>query len=172
MNPTHNPPRAALGDITPADILRCAAHYLQTHGWIQGNYYPPTTTDAFPSACVVGAISMATFGRLTYAPLDLPYEQRRDFNRALDVLIDYLTRTEPCDDDEDPLPDDDRHSPFEWNDRPGRTLDQVLTTLTEAADDYDWTHATEEDLETYADACVWAEKHPTREGFLAWLGAR
>jgi hypothetical protein len=175
MNPTQNqvtttPP----ADITPADILRGAACYLELHGWIQGNYYQPVTTDPFPAACGVGAISMAAFGVLTYAPFNLPFEERRDFHRALDAVTDYLRRTDPQSDDPDghELADDDEYSPYAWNDSPGRTAEQVITTLRGAADDYDWTHATEGDLETYAEHEYDNERLPTREGFLAWLGAR
>ncbi|MEV5767163.1 hypothetical protein AB0L34_21740 [Micromonospora sp. NPDC052213] len=175
MNPTQEQPNpGALADLTPADILRCAARYIELHGWNQGTYYALTDDDnPFPPACVSAAIGMATHGHRMPVPHDFKTRSgARDYSRALDALTCYLLATAPdpvriCDDDDVPTGD-----PFEWNDHSGRTAEQVITTLRAAAGDYDWTHATEDDLETYADACVWAEKHPTREGFLAWLGAR
>ncbi|MFG3705559.1 hypothetical protein ACGF7U_12615 [Micromonospora sp. NPDC047670] len=166
MNPTQNQPDpGAPADLTPADILRCAARYLELHGWNQGTYYALTDNSPFPPACVTGAIGMAAYGRFTLMPADMTHDPGfGDYDRAVQYLVDYLD-----------LHDENNHddpTPFGWNDRPNRTAAQVIATLRAAADDYDWTHATEDQLETYADACVWAEKHPTHEGFLAWLGAR
>lgn len=173
MNPTQKPldTLGALADLTPADTLRCAARYLELRGWTQGAYYGTENTP-FPPACAAGAIGMAAHGRLNSIPHDgLNRSGARDYTRALDALTCYLLDNNP--DPVRPYGDDDPSGdPFEWNDRPGRTAEQVISTLRAAADDHDWSHATEDDLETYADACAWAEKHPTREGFLAWLGAR
>ncbi|MBX7269245.1 hypothetical protein KIF24_26650 [Micromonospora sp. Llam7] len=173
MNPTQNlPTSGALADLTPADILRCAARYLELRGWTQGVYYGLTTNTPFPPACVSGAIGMATYGHC----IPLPHDEKadpgvRDYRRALDALSYYLLDLGP--DPARPYSDDEPSGdPFEWNDRPGRTAAQVIGTLRDAADDYDWTHATEDDLETYADACAWAERHPTRDGFLAWRAAQ
>ncbi|MET8908230.1 hypothetical protein [Micromonospora sp. NPDC004551] len=175
MNPTQKQPHTcgALADLTPADILRCAARYLEIHGWNQGTYYPPTDHNPFPPACVSAAIGMATHGHR----MPVPHEVKnpcavREYSCALDALTCHLLATAPdpvriCEDDDVPSGD-----PFEWNDRPDRTAEQVITTLRAAADDYDWTHATEDDLETYAEHEYANEQLPTRAGFLAWIGAR
>lgn len=176
MNPTQkqHPTSGALADLTPADILRCAARYLELHGWNQGTYYAPTEdNNPFPPACVSAALGMATHGHRMPIPNGLKTSSgAREYSRALDALTCYLLATTPdpvhiVDDEDVPTGD-----PFEWNDHPGRTAEQVITTLRAAADDYDWDHATEDDLETYEDACVWAETSPTREGFLAWRAAQ
>lgn len=153
----------ALADLTPADTLRCAARYLELHGWTQGVYYRVTHDTLLPPACAAGAIGMAAHGRCIFLPHDEKAKPGvRDYTRALDALSDFL----------DLNGETGYNDPLDWNDDPRRTAEQVIATLRAAADDYDWTHATEDDLETYADACAWAEKHPTRAGFLAWLGAR
>ncbi|MFI7248131.1 DUF6197 family protein [Micromonospora chalcea] len=170
MNPTQKQPTTpgALADLTPADTLRCAARYLEIHGWIKGTYYS-NQGGTFPPACAVGAIGMAAHGRLITIPATHG-SGARDCTRAIDYLTDYLTDLGiiACGDDWNTAPT----GAIEWNDRDDQTAEQVITTLRAAADNYDWDHATEDDLETYADACVWAEKHPTREGFLAWRAAR
>ncbi|WP_433494356.1 DUF6197 family protein [Micromonospora sp. CA-248089] len=170
MNPTQKPTTTpgALADLTPADTLRCAARYLEIHGWIKGTYYS-NQGGTFPPACAVGAIGMAAHGRLITIPATHG-SGARDCTRAIDYLTHYLTDLGiiAYGDDWNTAPTD----AIDWNDRDDQTAERVITTLRAAADNYDWTHATEDDLETYADACVWAEKHPTREGFLAWIGAR
>ena len=72
MHRTQNPNASAADTIddatlvvTPADILRGAARYLETHGWIQGNYYN-ADGGAFPAACALGARGRATCARGAY----------------------------------------------------------------------------------------------------------
>ena len=170
MNPTQKPTTTpgALADLTPADTLRCAARYLEIHGWTQGTHYS-NQGGTFPPACAVGAIGMAAHGRLVMLPCNSG-SGRREARRARKYLTAYLADTGAL-----TIPANDWQgwpTVTDWNDRDGQTAEQVITTLRAAADNYDWTHATEDDLETYADACVWAEKHPTREGFLAWRAAQ
>ncbi|MEV5694198.1 DUF6197 family protein [Micromonospora globbae] len=176
MNPTQNQPHTpgALADLSPAIILRCAARYLELHGWNQGTYYARTEDDnPFPPACVSAALAMATHGHRMPVPHDLrTASAARDYSRALDALTCYLLATAPdpvhiCNDDDVPTGD-----PFEWNDHPDRTAEQVIATLRAAADDYAWSNATEDQLETYAEHEYSNERLPTREGFLAWLGTR
>jgi hypothetical protein len=186
MHRTQNPtaPAADTADgsvVTPADTLRGAALYLETHGWIQHVYYGGTTADAFPPACADGAIGMAAYGRITGCPgrqkQDPGY---RDYNRACEFLEGHLRDggyKPPCDpwcsDEPQCLCDNDRTEiAFGWNDADSQTAENVIATLRAAADDWDYTHATEEDLETYAELCYSDDKLPDREGFLAWLGAR
>lgn len=174
MHRTQNPTASAADTdngtvVTPATILRGAAHYLEAHGWTQGDYYADNTS-AFPPACADGAIAIAVYGRRHTDPFDAIHPDRIDVNDAVDVLADYLTCTASLTDWDtgDLMPIEVP----EWNDRDEMTAEQVIATLNAAADDYDWTHASDGDLETYADACVWNEQQPTRAGFLAWLGAR
>src|SRR5690242_5380342 len=109
MHRTHHPTSPAAdpdnpGVVTPADILRGAARYLDTHGWHQGTYFASddlgtrVTDEPFPAACVVGAIAMAAYGTKSddlYAPGNVPATSVRDFHRAVDALTDYLDRFEP-----------------------------------------------------------------------------
>ena len=175
MHRTHNPtaPAADTADrsvVTPADILRGAAHYLETHGWQRGDYYADDTP--FPSACAMGAIGMAAHGTRLAVPTHCAAPAAREFRLAFHCLIGYLAdlgAIAPHGDDEwgtDPT------TVYDWNDYDDPSAANVIATLRAAADDYDWQHATENDLETYADACAWREEHPTRDGFLAWRGAR
>jgi hypothetical protein len=177
MHRTHNPTNSAADTdngavVTPADILRGAALYLEAHGWHRGSYYDTTTNDAFPSACADGAIGMAAYGRKAGFPGETDNPDYRHYNRARDVLTGHLIDADeigPGDcDDANVQPADI----FAWNDADGQTRDNVIATLRAAADDWTYAHATEDDLETYADTCAWNETQPTREGFLAWLGAR
>ncbi|RKN24323.1 hypothetical protein D7147_03860 [Micromonospora musae] len=170
MNPTQNQPHTpgALADLTPAHILRCAARYLELHGWHQGTYYS-NQGGTFPPACTVGAIGMAAHGRLITIPTTSG-AGLRDCRRALDYLTDYLT-------DLSVIASEDEWSTapadlMEWNDRDDQDAATVINTLRASADNYDWAHATEEQLETYAEHEYSNEQLPTREGFLAWLGAR
>lgn len=178
MNPTQKPIHTpgALADLTPADILRCAARYLELRGWTQGDPYELADRLAFPPACTLGAITAAVYGY----PASI--QDRQIGDDATDALRDSTVR---CLADflwqDGRVPEFDYHGALccsnteivsGWNDDATQTLPDVLGILRAAADDYDWSHATEDDLETYADACVWAEKHPTREGFLAWRAAR
>jgi hypothetical protein len=175
MNPTQNLSVSAADTdtpaevVTPATILRGAATYLETHGWTQGDYY--ATTSPFPPACAAGAIVMAAHGTRIEDPLACYTATTREFRLAIEALNSYLI------DQGAVIPDPDEWSAeptssLDWNDRDERTADAVIAALRAAADEYDWQHATEDDLETYADKCVWNETHPDREGFLAWLAWR
>lgn len=135
MNPTQKPLHTpgALADLTPADTLRCAARYLELRGWTQGVYYGLTDHTPFPPACSDGAIGVAAYGYLALVPADEHQDSGfRDYNRAVSYLVDYLD----LHGDTDP----DNPNPFDWNDRPSRTAEQVIATLRAAADDYDRTH--------------------------------
>ncbi|OKI42299.1 DUF6197 family protein [Micromonospora sp. CB01531] len=133
MNPTQKQPHTpgALADLTPADTLRCAARYLELHGWTRGVYYRVTHDTPFPPACAAGAIGMAAHGRCIWLPHDYKAKPGvRDYTRALDALSDFL----------DVNGDTGYDDPLDWNDDPWRTAEQVITTLRAAADDYDRTH--------------------------------
>jgi hypothetical protein len=187
MHRTHNPTICAADTddlpevVTPADTLRGAARYLELHGWLQhSHYHPPRDGQRFPAACADGAIGMAAYGGVTACPgRENDHPAFRDYNRAFHHFNGYLQQlgwTPPCDpwcpggtdcvcgNDKDEIV-------FGWNDDDTRTAADVIAALRSAADDYDWQHAAPDDLETYEDSCVWAETHPTREGFIAWLAA-
>jgi hypothetical protein len=68
------------------------------------------------------------------------------YTRALNVLIDFLDRITDApltyqvawnEHDDAPVLGPD---PFFWNDRPSRTIDEVVTTLKAAADDWHRQH--------------------------------
>ncbi len=155
--------------VTPADILRGAARYLEIHGWTQRDHYS-NQGGPFPPACALGAIGMAAHGRLVALPCNSG-PGRSDARRARQYLTDYLTDlgtiTAPADDwDTTPA------TVYDWNDRDEQTAETVIATLRAAADNYTWAYATDDERETYAEACYANETLPTREGFAAWLGAR
>src|SRR4051812_6352319 len=100
MHRTHNPtaPAADTDDpsvVTPADILRGAARYLQLHGWIQHAYYGGDDTAAFPPACADGAIGMAAYGYCPLVPGDNTTDPGyRDYNHARTLLTGHLIDTD------------------------------------------------------------------------------
>jgi hypothetical protein len=166
--------------ITPADILRGAATYLETHGWTQHVYYAPEPgyndgrpCQPFPPACADGALGMATYGYRSFIPSDnLGNPAFPLYRDAADFLGDYLERTEHTLTLKLASDDWAVADLFTWNDTDGQTAEHVIATLRAAADDWTYTHASEDDLETYAEACYANETQPTRDGFLAWVGAR
>ncbi|AEB47413.1 hypothetical protein [Micromonospora maris] len=173
MNPTQkpDPTPGALADLTPADILRCAARYLELRGWTQGVPYELAEQAAFPPACPLGAITAAIYGY----PAAIDGHSDGIAATLRDITIGYLAdflRQDGYVPEPDVIRCADTQIVADWNDDPWRTVAQVIDILGATADEWDWTHATEDDLETYADACVWAEKNPTRDGFLAWRAAQ
>ena len=168
MNRTQNPTSSAADNttevvVTPADTLRGAARYLELHGWTRGDYYG--STRPFPPACVIGALGMAAHGTITDCPF-LTGRDTADCNRAYRYLTQYLADQGEI---AAPGPVIEGLALSEWNDRDGQNADHVIATLRAAADEYDWTHASEDDLETYGENELDYDRIPTREGFLAWL---
>lgn len=154
MHRTHTPTISAADTddstvvVTPADILRGAARYLEIHGWHQGDYYAFIAAVPFPPACVTGAIGMAAHGTRLESPTTGSVPTARDFRVAFHYLSGYLadnglTATTATDSDEI-----DTDSPFRWNDNDGQTAAMVITVLRAAADDYDRTHAIPEPADT------------------------
>jgi hypothetical protein len=124
MKATHNPPTDV--EISPADLLRMTAVYIQRHGWNQGDYYSPIFDAATPPACVSGALGMACFG----APIGVPpiHEPgRTEYHRGLMVLADHLGVSTVA-------------AVFNWNDTPGRTKAEILDALNAAAEAWDALH--------------------------------
>ena len=131
--------------VTPAIILRGAATYLDTHGWVRDRYYGGTDTNPFPPADAVGAIAMAAYGQRSndiYVIPNATHDATRDFRRAVDAFCDYLSRYEPtCALSSDPAIDLDLElSPFIWNDALADSATHVTRALRAAANDYDRTH--------------------------------
>jgi hypothetical protein len=157
--------------ITPADTLRGAARYLELRGWTQGDYYAFIAEVPFPPACVTGAIGMAAHGTRVESPTTCSVPTAREFRLAFHYLSGYLIDNDLIGDNGTDPDEATGDAPFCWNDGYGQTADNVIATLRAAADDWDWTHASEDDRETYAEICISNEEHPTREGFLAWLAA-
>ncbi|WP_433789317.1 DUF6197 family protein [Actinoplanes sp. CA-252034] len=131
--------------MTPADLLRGAAVYLQQHGWTRHQFFDMTadTAGPFPPACASGAIMTAATGRslatgmlvidgddtaeaiaairamrVFAAWIDLEYTANDGYgNSAIDVIGD-------------------------WNDFADRTLNEVIEALTDAANEWDTIHHT------------------------------
>ncbi|AVT38016.1 hypothetical protein [Plantactinospora sp. BB1] len=136
MKATHNPPTRPVVDLTPADILRCAAVYLKTRGWTRGNFFNPLTSVPFPSACAAGAICAATVGRST-VPADLSSTDRSLAYQALAFFADYLN------DFGDPNNRPDAVNFIgDWNDETDRTAAEAINTLNDAATEWDRQHHT------------------------------
>jgi hypothetical protein len=153
MHRTENPTAPAadtddLSPVTPADILRGAALYLENHGWTRGNYYTPNA-GPFPPACADGAIGMAAYGRVTTCPgLATEDPGYRGYNLARDYFGGYLEQAgyrppcEPwCEGGTDCACDSGAAEiVFAWNDELGRNGLQVIAGLNKAAHDWDRTH--------------------------------
>ncbi len=131
MNPTQNQPAEV--HVTPADILRAAALYIERHGWTQWLYYNRDATDGpFPPACAIGGIRIAVYGDTTglaASPADnaLVAGTQRHLAAHLDPDF-YVTEYDAADVIGD------------WNDEGGRTAGQVIAALRAAADEWDRIH--------------------------------
>jgi hypothetical protein len=107
--------------VPAAPVLRSAALYLERHGWIQGAYYDGTAGVFTPAACLVGAIGMVCYGGPCEAPAQLFDDPGfLDFEEAVLHLDRYL------------LVEDGSES-YEFNDAPGRRVEDVLMVLRDAA---------------------------------------
>jgi hypothetical protein len=133
-------------DPTPAQLLRAAATYLDTHGWHQGSRYEFTgELMPTPAACAVGALCIAAYGNVMADLICQPEPTPAQWQALIGVFrvfTDYLTgvqQTHPvCPEDVD----DDVYESIigGWNDHPDRTATQVTTTLRTAADEWDRLH--------------------------------
>jgi hypothetical protein len=103
-------PSPAPNPTDTARILRLAAKLLRTQGWIQGNFARPTPDTPFPHCplCPMGAIAVAACGRLTLVG---------EAMAAIVAVEDHLVLTVV------------NASLGYWNDRPGRSVTQVLGAL-------------------------------------------
>lgn len=93
----------------PAEVLRRAADVLRERGWVQGTY-----VDGGGACCVRGAVNVVLYG----APVSI--ECCDEEVQAMSALAAVAG-----------IP---KHGSISlWNDRQGRTLDEVLTALERAA---------------------------------------
>jgi len=142
MHPTHTRPDIDADELTPADILRCAALYLSQRGWHQGDMFADAT-QPFPAACPQGAIRMAACGSPTTA---YTIDTARRVDQAVAVLAGWLAWTYL--DDYRPELTAIHHGDQitlsevvgDWNDDQDRTATDVIAALSGAADDWDRIH--------------------------------
>lgn len=134
MQPTQERPTVT----TPAEVLDRSADYLAAHGWVRNAMYDLCDDSRTPAACAVGAIRVAVFGRPVYNDLDFDEHTNDEPIEALAELVitteHLLIRL---------LPDKPETHPecsvmdriAVWNDWPGRTADEVILALRQAAAD-------------------------------------
>lgn len=72
MNPTLEPSSTAfIFTLTPADLLRHAALYIEHFGWMTHAFYQrDDLSDLTPAACATGAIGAAVYGTAHKNPDD------------------------------------------------------------------------------------------------------
>jgi hypothetical protein len=99
-------------ELTVAHVLRAAADYLKTHGWIQRRLFADDTSP-FPPADVTGAIAIVCYGYLTWEP-----------------------ELEPCNPDRAELVD-----PWHWFVTAQAFLETVVTDVTDATSLDRWNDA-------------------------------
>ncbi|GGQ86744.1 DUF6197 family protein [Couchioplanes azureus] len=142
MKATHHP--LAVPDtttntaVTPAVLLRCAALYLQTHGWTQGEVFDYLAQDSFPPACAIGAINAAAYGRCILTATDDTTLFDHDAWGVMSALRMFAACLDP---DYDPFQTSAIDVIGQWNDAEHRTRDEVIQALNEAADDWDAAHS-------------------------------
>lgn len=105
-------------NLTTAEILDCAADYLRVHGWRRGTYNwktllgGPDEPDGSGPCCVVGAIHRADeSSRLSDS----------ERGAAASALAEVICAGCPL------------NGVAGWNDQPGRTADEAIDALMEAA---------------------------------------
>jgi hypothetical protein len=120
--------------MTPAEVLRAAALYIERHGWIQHLFYGHN--GPFPPADVLGAIRIAVLGD-TQGLSGIPSDPDT-------ILINRVQRYLAAQLDTDYTTGDVAALDVigDWNDETDRTPDTVIATLREAADDWDRIHTT------------------------------
>jgi hypothetical protein len=126
-------------DPTPADLLRGAADYLETHGWHQGAVYNRRGHPITPPACAMGALYLVAYGDLfTAENVGYEVEMTPAVRDALRLLSAHVVDTTGR------YPDHDfaeyRTVIGDWNDDDRRTITDVTTALRTAADTWDTVH--------------------------------
>lgn len=115
---------------TVADILREAAQYLQRHGWTQGQYYTDPTSP-HPKACALGAIAAVIYGEIHIEP-DLGHRCAEPVEAFDNYLYDSHQTRMGFGESHDTIAD--------WNDKPDRTTQHVITALEAAAHQWEGEH--------------------------------
>ncbi|MDQ7910212.1 hypothetical protein RB614_37525 [Phytohabitans sp. ZYX-F-186] len=139
MQPTQNLVTEPV--ITPADTLRGAALYLIRHGWHQRDLFDLTNPEvAFPPACGLGGIRMATIGRAEVTADLVTDEAVANFDQAVMAFADHLFTDYGQPDPTASAGADDMPWPeqivADWNDAYDRNVSQVVAALQGAA--YQW----------------------------------
>jgi hypothetical protein len=122
----------------PARVLRDAADYLTWHGWTRKKFYAFTSSHT-PAACAMGAIVAVVVGRPAPEVFDdeEPAVADVDVNVVLTVaqlLAGYLGQQATTHDDDEWSAGNQVTT---WNDQDGRTANEVVSALLEAADEWD-----------------------------------
>src|SRR5882724_6298688 len=134
MHPTQNTISGAPSELTPADVLRCAARYLQHYGWTQSTLYldsdaEPAARVPFPCACALGAIGIAATGRR----IDFTPDQMGslapgfldEYRHAVRFLADFLDRNLNYHPRQDLLQALAEWDVWDWNDEPHQDAESV-----------------------------------------------
>jgi hypothetical protein len=146
MKATHN--LLILDDdtgMTPADLLRGAALYLKTHGWTQHQFFDllADTDGPFPPACASGAIMTATTGRCIAENMcTLDGNENPETVAAISAMRVFADWLDGGYVPVEGFPASSIDVIGDWNDYDGRTLDEVVECLTDAANDWETAHPT------------------------------
>ncbi|HZM81242.1 MAG TPA: hypothetical protein VFC19_36415 [Candidatus Limnocylindrales bacterium] len=166
--------------MTPAATLRAAARYLARYGWIQGSHYELSARVFTPPACVVGAIAMVCYG----GPVECPAYQYDepgfdDFQEALSHLDWHLEAHRYL---EPHWLIEEAGYAYSFNDTKGRTADEVIRVLHDAADEWDRAFLASAselarvlgiqggDRRCHADLLLWLANTSPQEKRQGWLG--
>lgn len=137
-----NPTQLLAGiEVSPAELLRAAKHYVATFGWHQGAMFADFGLPC-PPACAAGAIRFAVMGETMPCADEALSDGRADrFVDTVDVLAWYLINTGAVIVDDDSFTDD---MPYDvvagWNDDASRNVAHILAALNGAADEWDRLH--------------------------------
>lgn len=140
MNPTLDPSTAFIFTLTPADLLRHAALYIEHFGWMTHAYYQRDDhCDSTPAACAMGAIGAAVHGVAHKDPSDEELPGHRTFTTVRNAFADYLLASGAT------FPGEEAQLLIaDWNDHTATDANQVITALKAAADDWSRLHIEED----------------------------
>ncbi|GIE90884.1 DUF6197 family protein [Actinoplanes regularis] len=146
MKATHQPTTTPTTDPErPSTLLRGAADYLSTHGWTQHQFYDLTadTKGPFPPACTSGAIMTAATGRcLASGICTLDGDENPETLTAMRAMRFFADWIDGGYIPAEGYPASSIDVIGDWNDYDGRTLDEVIECLTDAANDWETTNHT------------------------------
>jgi hypothetical protein len=138
MKATHNPPILDTG-MTPADLLRGAAAYIEIYGRTTGEFFDVLADQQFPPACAAGAIGICAHGRPVLCSDDTTDDTASD--AAIAAMRIFAASL-----DGDYANGDHSTSAIDiigsFNDNQTITDTDVILALNEAADDWDRAHPT------------------------------